>query len=205
VKELAPSSATTAASEETLLAGLRRGDGAAFEQLLRLHGARLMVLARRLLGNEEEARDALQDAFVALVRSIGDFDGRCQLSTWLHRIVVNAALMRLRRRRRHPEVSIDALLPRYYEDGHRVNPRSAWDPSPAALLQRSETASLVQRCLEALPEDYRTIFILRDVQELGTAETATILEIQEGAVKTRLHRARQALRTLLERELSPSP
>ena len=124
------------------------------------------------------------------------------LSTWLHRIAVNAALMKLRSRRRHPEDSIEDLLPKYTEDGHREdghqgNLTKPWK-EPEGLLQRQETRSLVRECIDRLPKTYRTVLLLRDIEELDTEEAAQLIGISPNAVKIRLHRARQALRTLLD-------
>jgi len=198
-----PSEATSAtppgAPETALVERLRRGDSAAFEALVRAHTGRLLAVARRLLTNEEDARDAVQDAFLSAFRSIDRFDGHAALGTWLHRIVVNAALTKLRSRRRRPERSIDELLPAFLEDGHQARPAQDW-PDPSAALQRQETHDAVRRHIEELPEDHRVVLLLRDIEELDTEETARLLSLTPGAVKTRLHRARQALRTLLEPE-----
>jgi RNA polymerase sigma-70 factor, ECF subfamily len=111
--------------------------------------------------------------------------------------VVNAALMRLRSRRRRPETSIEDLLPTYLEDGHHERHVHDWPDSPESLLARGEARDLVRSCIDRLPEAHRTILILRDVEELSTEEAARALGISEGAAKLRLHRARQALRGLL--------
>jgi RNA polymerase sigma-70 factor (ECF subfamily) len=185
--------------DAALVERLRRGDPPAFDELLRTHTGRLLAVARRLLGNEEDARDAVQDAFLSAFRSLDRFDGQAALGTWLHRIAVNAALTRLRSRRRHPERSIEDLLPTFLEDGHQARPGGDW-PDPSAALERQETRDAVRRHIDELPADYRTVLVLRDIEELDTDETARLLGLTPGAVKTRLHRARQALRTLLEPE-----
>jgi RNA polymerase sigma-70 factor (ECF subfamily) len=189
------------ADETALVARLRAGDGAAFEQLLREHGGRLLTVARRFLRNEEDARDAVQDAFVAVFRAIHGFDGKARLGTWLHRIVINASLQKLRAQQRRPEQLIDGFLPAFLEDGHRANPGPRWSESAAQALERRETRALVRACIDRLPEAYRTVLLLRDIDEVGTEETASLLGINVGAVKTRLHRARQALRTLLDQHM----
>jgi RNA polymerase sigma-70 factor (ECF subfamily) len=188
-----------ASPEAALVERLRRGDGAAFEELLRTHTGRLLAVARRLLGNEEDAHDAVQDAFLSAFRSIDRFDGQSALGTWLHRIAVNAALTKLRSRRRHPERRIEELLPTFLEDGHQARPARDW-PEPFAALERQEARAAVRRHIEELPEDFRTVLLLRDIEGMGTDETARLLGLTTGAVKTRLHRARQALRALLEPE-----
>jgi RNA polymerase sigma-70 factor (ECF subfamily) len=110
------------AGEADLVARLRAGSDAAYEELVRAQGARLLAVARRLLRSEEDARDAVQDAFISAFRAIDRFEGGSRLSTWLHRIVVNAALMKLRSQQRKPETSIEDLLPRFLEDGHFAEP-----------------------------------------------------------------------------------
>lgn len=187
--------------EAELLAGLRTGNPQAYEQLVRTYSGRLLAVARRLLTSEDDARDALQDAFLSAFRAIGNFQEGARVSTWLHRIVINAALMKLRTRRRKPEESIDDLLPTFLEDGHRENPGPAWKETSESMLQRQETRSLVRSCINQLPESYRTVLLLRDIEELDTEEAATLLDITPNAVKIRLHRARQALRTLLDPHL----
>jgi RNA polymerase sigma-70 factor (ECF subfamily) len=190
-----------AAEEAALVERLRRGEGSAFEELLRQHGGRALAVARRLLGNEEDARDAVQDAFLSVFRAIDRFDGHAALGTWLHRIVVNACLTRLRSRRRHPERPIEDLLPTFLEDGHQAHPARSWH-DPHSSLAHQELRELVRSRIDQLPEDYRNVLLLRDIEELDTQETADLLGITPGAVKTRLHRARQALRTLLEPSFS---
>ncbi len=185
--------------DAALVERLRRGDGRAFEELLRAHTGRLLAVARRLVGNEEDARDVVQDAFLSAFRSIDRFDGHSGLGTWLHRIAVNGALTKLRSRRRRPERPIEDLLPTFLEDGHAARPARDW-PEPFVALQREETRAAVRRHIQELPDDYRTVLVLRDIEGLDTDETARLLGLTPGAVKTRLHRARQALRTLLEPE-----
>lgn len=185
--------------EHALLARLRAGDEWAFETMVRLYGGRLLAVARRLTRNEEDAKDVLQSAYLSAFRALRDFEGICQLSTWLHRIVVNAALMTLRSRRRKPEDSIDALLPRFHDDGHHVEQFAEWTAPADQLMERRETRATVRACIEQLPDNYRAVLMLRDIEELSTQEVAEILAMTPTAVKVRLHRARQALSTLLRR------
>jgi len=195
----------SAADEAGLVERLRAGEEAAYEELVRSHGGRLLAVARRFLRNEEEARDAVQDAFLSAFRNIGRFEGQARLSTWLHRIVVNAALMKLRTRRRKPETPIEELLPGFLEDGHMAQQAVAWrsqDPDPA---ERNELRALVVDKIQELPEGYRNVIMLRDIEDLDTEETAELMGLSTGAVKTRLHRARQALRGLLDPHLRVGP
>jgi RNA polymerase sigma-70 factor (ECF subfamily) len=187
-----------AEDELTLLGRLQAGDAGAFEACVRAWCGRMLVVARRILGNEEDARDAVQDAFVSAFKGIGNFQGQSSPGTWLHRIVVNAALARLRSRQRHPEHSLEALLPHFGEGEHQIDPPAPWQAASEVLAQRRETRELVRGCIDRLPEMYRTVLLLRDIEGLDTEETAQALDTSVGVVKTRLHRARQALRTLLD-------
>ncbi|MGH7950011.1 MAG: sigma-70 family RNA polymerase sigma factor [Candidatus Binataceae bacterium] len=191
--------------EARLIAQLRAGDDQAFETLVRKFGARMLATARRYLPNEQDARDAVQEAFISAFNAIGRFHGDSMLSTWLHRIVVNAALMQIRYKRRRPEESIDDLLPNFNEHGRRVLDGEHAEGLTETILERAETRDMVRRCIEKLPHTYRTVLMLRDIDELDTDQAAQILGVSSNAVKIRLHRARQALKTLLERELSASP
>jgi RNA polymerase sigma-70 factor (ECF subfamily) len=177
-----------------------------FEAMVRSFGPRLLSVARRFLRDEEDARDAVQEGFLSAYRSIGTFQGGSQISTWLHRIVVNACLMRLRSRQRKPEESIEELLPRFAEDGHQVaHPTPEWEGSAEELLARRETREMVRKAIDRLPDSYRAVLLLRDIEELSTEEAARLVGITENAVKIRRHRARQALRTLLEPQFRRSP
>lgn len=177
------------------------GDKAAFEALVRSQGGRLLSTARRILLNDEDARDAVQDAFLSAVRSIDRFKAEAQLFTWLHRITINAALMKLRARRRGREQPIEPLLPGFRPDGEHREPIRSWIEPCDANLQREEIRDLVHAAIARLPEDYRVILLLRDLEGLDTREAADLLQISVDAVKTRLHRARQALRTRLDPHL----
>lgn len=185
------------AADADLLTALRAGDETAFESLVRNYGGRMLSVARRFLANDDDAQDAVQEAFLSAFKALAAFDGRSRLSTWLHRIVVNAALMKLRTRKRHPEQSIDDLLPTFKLDGHEAAPRTRWDDS-AAHAERSETQQLIREQILKLPESYRTVLLLRDIEEHDTETVAQMLDVTPAAVKVRLHRARQALRTLLD-------
>jgi RNA polymerase sigma-70 factor (ECF subfamily) len=191
--------------EGALLAGLRSGDSAAFEELVRTYGSRLFAVARRMLASEADARDAVQDAFLSVFRALPSFAGESRLSTWLHRIVVNAALMKMRSRRRRPEEAIDDLLPRFIEDGHHVEEFADWQLPADEQIARSETCAMVREAIGRLPESYRTVVMLRDIDQLDTETVARMLGVSPNAVKIRLHRARQTLRTLLDCHFRPEP
>ena len=183
--------------EAELLEALRAGREEAFETLVRAHSGRMLSVCRRILRSEEEAKDAVQEAFISAFRAISTFEGTSKLGTWLHRIAVNASLMRLRSKKRRPEESIDELLPAFKDDGHaRIEPRD-FSPSALQTVETRETGEFVRGCIDRLPDMYRTVLLLRDIEEMETAEAAEVLGVSEGVVKVRLHRARHALRRLL--------
>jgi RNA polymerase sigma-70 factor, ECF subfamily len=185
-------------ADDELLTRLRANDPAAAETLVRQYGGRMLAVIRRLIRAEQDAHDALQDAFLSAFKAIGQFDGRSKLGTWLHRIAVNAALMKLRSKQRRPEASIESLLPHFSEDEHQIDPPAPWAERGDEVLQAKETREIVRSSIDRLPEIYRNILILRDFEEFDTEETARLLNVNNSVVKTRLHRARQALRTLLD-------
>jgi RNA polymerase sigma-70 factor, ECF subfamily len=198
-------SSTTSAviDDRALLTALRAGHEWAFETMVRVYGGRLLAVARRLTRNDEDAHDVLQSAYLSAFRALTDFEGACQLSTWLHRIVVNTALMKLRSRRRKPEGSIEDLLPAFREDGHHVEQFSEWCAPADQLMERKETRTTVRACIAQLPDNYRTVLMLRDIEELSTQDVAKTLSMTPTAVKVRLHRARQALSSLLRKKYAP--
>ena len=197
VQDISPHGDGEDEGESSLLAALRRGEEAAFETLVRTYGGRMLAVVKRFFTDSDDAQDALQDAFLSAFKALPMFDGRSQLGTWLHRIVVNASLMKLRTRRRHPEQSIEDLLPAFLEDGHRASPSPRWKNS-LSEMDKAETREAIRNQIAKLPESYRTVLLLRDIEEYDTETVARMLEMTESAVKVRLHRARQALRTLLD-------
>ena len=189
---------TFPSGDAEILASVRAGNESACEAVVRQHGGRMLAVARRFLRTEEDSADAVQDAFLSAFRSLDDFEGNAALATWLHRILVNVCLMKLRTKSRCREVSIDDLLPSFDESGRHSHPISPWKDQSLNQLTQMETRALVRSCIDQLPSSHREVLLLRDIEELDTEETAQLLGINAGAVKTRLHRARQALRTLLE-------
>ncbi|MEO8217451.1 MAG: sigma-70 family RNA polymerase sigma factor [Acidobacteriota bacterium] len=174
------------ADERIFVNQLQSGDSVAFEALVRRHTQTLLQVARRLMRSEEDARDALQDTYVAVLRSIDRFEGASHLSTWLHRVLINACLMKLRSRRRHPEEPLDDLLATLR---HRE--------SIEATIQSKEIRALIHASIKRLPETYRQVIQLRDIEELSTEQTAEMLGVTPNAVKIRVHRARRALRSII--------
>lgn len=192
-------------TDAALVARLRAGDETAYEEMVRTLGGRLLAVARRMLRDEDAARDAVQDALLSAFRAIHAFDGHSRLSTWLHRIVVNAVLMRIRSRQRRPEQSIEPLLPRFAEDGHHAEAVTSFAEAPDVAIERRQTRAIVRAAIDELPETYRAVVLMRDIEGLSTAEAAAAFGITENALKLRLHRARQALAAILRRRLNERP
>jgi len=182
-------------SDEELVARARAKDFGAFEQLLDRYEDKIFRLAYRFVRNETEAKEVLQDTFLSIWRKLDTFKGDSQFGSWLYRVAANTALMRLRAQRRHPEVSTEELPAGYLDNFGSLPPTGDnWARRPDDELQSDELRRQIQSAAYALPEIYRTVFILRDVEGLSTEETAEILDISVPTVKTRLHRARIALR-----------
>jgi len=189
--------------EPTLVHQLKAGSPQAFEEMVRKFGPRLFATARRYLRSDHDAQDAVQDAFLRAFRSMNAFKGDSHLSTWLHRIVINSALMHLRARKHRPdslEVNIEQLLPQFDRRGNWADGCSFNMPVDFSV-EVAETRSLVRKCIDRLPDAYRAVLVLRDIDDLDTADVADLLGLKANTVKVRLHRARQALKALIEREL----
>jgi RNA polymerase sigma-70 factor (ECF subfamily) len=200
-----PSRAATEIVPDTEVARrVARGDHEAFERLMRRYNGRLFRVARAILRDDAEAEDALQDAYLDAYRHIDGFEGAASLGTWLTRVVANQALMHLRRRRRHHVVvSFDAPKAGEAEPGETqpADPR-AESPSDAAL--RGEIRRLIERRIDELPVAFRTVFVMRDVEDMTVQETADCLGIPAATVRTRLFRARGLLRAALARDIDLS-
>jgi RNA polymerase sigma-70 factor (ECF subfamily) len=202
VTSIQPVSIEIGAGEQSLIDALRQGDNRAYERLIRDFGPRMLAVARRVVRSDTEAEEAVQDAFISAFRAIGTFEGGAKLSTWLHRITVNAALMRLRKTGRIREGSIEAMLPSFGEDGHAKRSPSTWRQGAGAGLAGEETRAMVMAAIDKLPEAYRVVIMMRDVDGLSTLQAAQLLGDTETAVKVRLHRARLALRELLDPQMA---
>lgn len=188
--------------ESILVMRLKAGDADAFEELVRTAGGRLLAVARRFLRDEEAARDAVQETFLSAFRAMQTFDGHSQLSTWLHRIVVNASLMRLRSRTRRGEQSLEPLLPTFTDEGQHVEAVMSWTECPERALEQKQLRAIVREGIGELPDSYRAVLVMRDIEGLSTQEAADLLGISENALKLRLHRARQALGTIVRRRMT---
>ncbi|MGH9487419.1 MAG: sigma-70 family RNA polymerase sigma factor [Terriglobales bacterium] len=186
------------ADESELIRRAQGGDLAAFEVLVGRYEHRIFRLAQRLMGNEADAEDVLQETFLKVFTKLHQFQQQSRLYTWIVRIAVNQALMKLRRRRSNL-VPLDEEIAT--EEGPIARDFADLRPGPEQQLQTSELGAILQRSLESLSLPYRLVFQLRDVEELSTAETAEALQISEAAVKSRLLRARLQLRENLKSHL----
>jgi RNA polymerase sigma-70 factor (ECF subfamily) len=185
--------------DEGIAARAAAGDESAFETLVRRHQGRAYRLAYRLVGPDGDAQDAVQEAFLQVYRKLPSFRGEARFSTWLFRIVTNAALMQRRGRRRRPAESLEEYLPRFDADGRH-------EGTPAQLaaacgveerLDRTRLAEKARLAVDRLPDAYRAAFVLRDLEELPTAEVGAVLGLEPAAVRQRVHRARLMLRGYL--------
>lgn len=181
--------------EPQLVSAAKSGDAAAFEELVNRYERKILRLTRNITGNREDAEDAMQEAFLKSYANLHLFQGDSRFYTWLVRIAVNEALMKLRKRR-PGEFSIDEtpenddFMPRELDD---------WGPTPEQRYAQEELRVIVADAIEKLPPDFRTVLVLRDMEELSTEETATLLGMSIPAVKSRLLRARFKIRQRLNR------
>lgn len=180
----------------------QKGDGAAFAELVTRHQRQLYRLALRMTQSEADAQEVMQEAFLNAWEKLPSFRGEAMFSSWLYRIAANAALMRLRRRRRAPDPLGDEPLelagPKFTADGQHQNPgQSDWSQRADEALMSRQLGERINIAVRRLPEEYRTVFLLKDVDGLSNEQIASVLELTVPAVKSRLHRARLALREQL--------
>lgn len=193
-----PAAPAAGVTDEVLVERARVKDEAAFEELVGRYEDKLYRLAMRFVRNETDAQEILQEAFLSAWRNLPTFEGRAQFGSWMYRVTVNAALMLLRSRNRHPEVTVDDVEPTTLNNAVAENSQmratTDWSQRPDEQLQSGEMRKHIQASVDALPDGLRTVFLLRDVEEMSTEDTAEMLGMSVPAVKTRLHRARLALR-----------
>jgi RNA polymerase sigma-70 factor (ECF subfamily) len=187
--------AVQALDDPALADRVAKGEEMALRELLRRHNQRLFRTARAILRDDAEAEDAVQEAYLKAIRAIGTFRGEAKLSTWLTRIAANEALERLRKRKRAVVLPLEPDF-ETAQDEDSVPPET-----PEVSAMRAETRRIVERRIDALPEAFRTVFVLRMVEEMTVEETAEALGVPEATVRTRLFRARSLLRESLAREL----
>jgi RNA polymerase sigma-70 factor (ECF subfamily) len=184
-------------TDQTLVEKINTGDYQAFESLVNRYESKVYRLSIRMLRNQEDAEDALQETFLQVYRGLKSFEGRSTFSTWLFRLATNVCLMKIRHRATEPAkfLPIEDYLPRHEAGEH---PQMIdWSDRPEEALLSKESREKMLGALEKLPPDYRAAFILRDMEGFSNAETGEALGISVAAVKSRLHRARLTLRGLL--------
>jgi RNA polymerase sigma-70 factor (ECF subfamily) len=194
------------AREHAILQRLQAGDAAAFEILFRTHAPKVARQAMHLLRNDAEVEEVVQEVFLTLYEKSHSFRGDAALSTWLYRLTANAALTRLRRRQRRPEVLIDDYMPRFWDDGHHaVRPVVDWSSDLEHRCATEELRQLLHDAIEALPPLDKAVVVLSDLEELSNKDIGDILGLSVSAVKARLHRARLFLRGKLAVTLGHNP
>lgn len=184
-------------AELALVEAARSGDIGAFEQLVKKYDRNVFRIAQHITQNREDAEDVVQEAFLKAYSNLGNFQGQSKFYTWLVRIAVNEALMKLRKRKTDKTVSMDEDVET--EEGSMPREFADWSPNPEQLFGQSELGDILQKTIQGLPSSFRTVFVLRDVEGLSTEETAEMLGLSVPAVKSRLLRARLQLRERLSR------
>ena len=183
--------------EAPLVLRAREGDAAAFTELVSRYQKKIFRLAKNITQNDEDAEDVLQESFLKAYEHLGDFHGESKFYTWIVRIAVNESLMKLRKRKSSRTVPLDE--PMDSGEDTLVREIAVWDETPEQQYSQEEMRDILEKAIESLKPDYRTVFVLRDIEELSTEETAAALEISIPAVKSRLLRARLQLREKLTR------
>ncbi|AQS59697.1 sigma-70 family RNA polymerase sigma factor [Desulforamulus ferrireducens] len=184
--------------DQLLVERSKKGDREAFEHLVQLYEQKVYTIAYRLMGNHADAADLAQDAFIKIYQALPNFRGDSSFSTWIYHITVNVCRDELRKRQRRPTVSLDD---NNGEGNNYTYEIRSTAPGPEEMLDRSETQAMIQQCLDSLSDDYRTILVMREIQELAYEEIAEILGCSLGTVKSRLSRARQALKEKISKQM----
>jgi len=185
------------AIEEQLVKDLQAGEMGSFEQLANLYQAKIYSLSFNLTRNATDSEDVTQEVLLILFRKGHTFQGTSAFSSWVYRITLNASYMKLRSRKREPNVSIDDLLPSFNKGGFQQEKTQDWSENTESLLFDNERREVIQKAVDLLPDKEKIVFILRDVEGLSTEKVGNILELTIPAVKSRLHRARLFLRKKL--------
>lgn len=187
----------TEVTDLDLIANFQKGCTRSFEQLISRYETKVHNLAMRLTRNTEDAEEVLQDVFVTVYRKIDGFEGKAKFSSWLYRITVNAAFMKLRKRKQDQSVSLDDMLP--HLQNKAITQQDAFGARSDSLALNNEIREALETAIGKLPDDYRAVFILRDIDGLSNKEVGEILGLSIPAVKSRLHRSRLMLRRRLRR------
>jgi len=192
--------------DSALVRRLKRGDHEAFEALYARHAPRVFRQAIRMLNNESEAEEVLQEVFVTVYKKIQQFRGAAAFSTWLYRLTANATITKLRKRKRNREVAIEDYLPEFDEDGHhKTRPVIDWSQDLEAALLSDETQKFLRQALDNLPPTDKAVVVLSDLEGFSNKEIAKMLGLTVAAVKARLHRGRLFLRGRLAAYFGQQP
>lgn len=184
--------------QSALLEALCKGDELAFRHVIETRGPALLSIACRFMGSEADARDVFQESMIRAFRKMDTFQGDGSFEGWLRKILVNVALQKLRQRKSRAEELIGELLPQFDDRGCRLEAHAPALPSAEVVLGNEQARRLVRQAIDELPETYRSVLLLRDIEGLSTQEAAKALGIEITATRVRLHRARAALKKLLE-------
>lgn len=196
-KQLSKAPTKAAPSDNELIERFTKGCQASFEELIQRYETKAHNLAMRLTRNAEDAEEVLQDVFVTVYRKISGFEGKAKFSSWLYRITVNAAFMKLRKRKQEQSVALDDAVPNYQ---NKISSKNAiFGSGGDTLTASSELRDALESAVAKLPDEYRAVFVLRDVDGLSNKEVGDILDLSIPAVKSRLHRSRLMLRKKLRR------
>lgn len=178
------------------------GTLAQFEEVIREYGGSLISVARRVVRNEDDAQECVQEAYARAFKNLGSFKQRSALRTWLHRIVINTCTSTLRSRTRRSRFETESFESDFDAEGSRQASTASPFPSPDTFMERKQLQALVREAIETLPDKYHSVLLLRDIEGYSTNEVADMLDISAGTVKTRLHRARTALKKSMESQFS---
>lgn len=191
--------------DQVLAAKLRSGDDLAYADVVQQYSGKVYAIGLSMLRNEQDAREVVQETFLNAYRRIDSYRGEAPIGAWIGRIATNNCLMRLRTRRRKPEVSVEVVGPRFADDGHHALDIQDWTPLADEQRESRELGEQIRAAVDDLPASYREVMILADYQHLSMAEIAAELDLTVPNVKTRLHRARLAVREALASYLAGQP
>ena len=185
------------ATEEALVRDLQNGNLDAYDKLAEIYQKKIYGLSFHLTRNQMDAQDVTQEVLLTLFRKINMFQGKSAFSSWVYRIAVNASYMKLRTKKKEPNVSIDELMPSFNSAGFQQEKIQDWSENTESLLFTKETRDVINKAVDLLPEKEKVVFLLRDVEGLSSEKAGKILDLTVPAVKSRLHRARLFLRKKL--------
>ena len=189
----------TKEAEEALVREFQAGNLDAYDKIAEIYQKKIYALSFNLTRNPMDAQDVTQEVLITLFKKVHTFQGKSAFSSWVYRITLNATYMKLRSKKKEPNVSLEDLLPSYNSSGYQQEKIQDWSENTESLLFANETREVIQKSVDQLPEKEKVVFILRDVEGLSTEKVSDILELTIPAVKSRLHRARLFLR----KKLSP--